>query len=123
MKNFSVLSLLFWLILASHHLYGQAVNQTESFPSYQQIKAADSEIVDYVSSQGKSGFYTEKTTINLFDYPDGTVTYILNGKSTTDGNFAKKLLSQKKIQIDKISIELPTENRKQIIRIDYTTNK
>lgn len=96
---------------------GQVQKTKEAFPSYDQIKPSKGDIVDYGGPI--SVVKTERKTINLFDYPAGTVTYILNGKSSTDVNYVKQLLSDKGKDIDFISIGKPDEKGKRAIKIDY----
>lgn len=103
--------------------YGQSKKTLESFPTYNQIKPASSEIMDYVPKDDKSGFMQQKVTLKLFDYPAGTVTYILNGQPTTDGAYAKKVISKAGNQITNMAIKGPTEEGKRLIYIDFTTNK
>lgn len=98
-----LLLLLFISFSASIHSYGQPNSTPTPFPTYQQIKPAGSEIIDYVSKSGDS-HQTQQTRINLFDYLPKTVTYVLNGKPTTDVNYAKRVLSRKEIQIETITI-------------------
>ena len=123
MKNVSTLALLLTVTLTSHLIYGQAkTSAIESFPTYQQLKPSDSEIVDYVPKEGKSEFAYE-VMIKIFDNPDRSVLYILNGKSTLDGKYAKEVVNKAGNHITNMVIEPSTENRKQTIRIDYTTKK
>ncbi|QMW06072.1 hypothetical protein [Spirosoma foliorum] len=122
MKNYAVFASLVSLTLTSSLLYGQAKIATEPFPTYQQIKRSDSEIIDYVSKDGQSEF-AYNYTIKVFDNPDSTVIYILNGKPTLNGKYAKEVVNKSGNHITNMVIERPTENRKQVIRIDYTTKQ
>ncbi|MBD2755713.1 hypothetical protein [Spirosoma validum] len=101
--------------------FGQSKRTTDPFPTYQQIKPIDSEIIDYVAEQGTVERSSRQHPVNLFNYPPKTVTYVLNGKSTTDVKFVKSLLSKKEILIDTITIEQASDNGKRIIRINYST--
>ena len=107
-------------------LYGQSTKTlVESFPTYQQIKPAHVEIIDFVSTTGQSGqslISTRQFAVNLFGYPKKTVTYILNGKPTTNVKYAKEVLNKKETQIDRINIHEPTINGKRVIEIDYSIN-
>lgn len=111
------------LLAISYGLYGQSKNDSEPFPTYQQIKPASPEIIDYVPRQGKAGYVQQKITFRLFDYPDGTVTYILNGKATTDEKRAKETVSQVDNHITNISIGEPASDGKRVIRIDFSNQK
>ena len=107
----------------SSGLYGQSKNVAAPFPTYQQIKPATSEIVDYVSQSGKAGVVSRQLTFRLFDYPENTVTYVLNGKPTTDSKYVKEFVNRPETHIESIAIEPPSADGKQIIRIDYSTHK
>ncbi|ADB37567.1 hypothetical protein [Spirosoma linguale] len=103
-------------------LFGQSKN-VAVFPTYNQIKTPINEIIDYIPPGSKSGVIQEKMVLKLFDYPAGTVTYILNGKATTDGKYAKKMVGKKGNYITHVAINGPTEAEKRIIYIDFTTEK
>ena len=111
------------LLSISYCLYGQSKNDGELFPSYKQLKPASSEIIDYLPRYGKAAFFEKKIISMLFDYPDGTVTYILNDKTMTDRKRATEIVSQNENHIDNISIGEPTSDGKRIIRINYSTKK
>lgn len=119
-------SILFTLILFALtsvcpiRLFGQKKNVVTPFPTYQQIKQATDEIIDYVPKKGDSVVTGRQQTINLFDYPTYSVTYILNGESTTDRKYAQKLIDPKGTQIDRIKIGQPTADGKLRIEIDYS---
>jgi hypothetical protein len=117
MKGYLLLIFIFSLTLWSNIAVGQAQNTKEAFPSYDQIKPSKGDIVDYGGPN--SVVKTERKTINLFDYPAGTVTYILNGKSSTDVNYVKQILSDKGKDIESISIGKPDVKGKRVIKIDY----
>lgn len=106
-------------------LYGQSIKQEVSFPTYQQIKPTTSEIVDYVSPRGslpadvQNLLQARINQTNLFDYPAGTVTYILNNQPTTDVEYVKQVLDNKSISIESVLIGQPDDNQKRTIRIEY----
>ena len=104
-------------------LYGQSKSVVAPFPTYQQIKPATAEIVDYVSQWGEAGVVGHQLTFRLFDYPEHTVTYILNGKPTMDGKYVKEVVNRKETRIETIAIEQPSADGKQTIRIEYSTHK
>ena len=110
------------LLAISYGLYGQSKNDSEPFPTYQQIKPASSEIIDYVSKQGKSE-YRKEIVFNLFDNPEGTVIYFLNGKKIKDSKRAKELVYQEGNHINEISVENLSSDGKRVIRINYSTKK
>jgi len=105
------------LSLLNNIAFGQAQKTKADFPSYDQIKPTKREIVDYGGPN--SVVKMERKTINLFDYPAGTVTYILNGKSSTDVNYVKQILSDKWKDIEYISVGKPDDKGKRVIKIDY----
>jgi hypothetical protein len=117
MKGYLLLTLVFTLVLLNHIAFGQSQKMKETFPSYDQIKPIKADIVDYVSPNGT--VRVEKKAINLFDYPVGTVTYILNGKSSTDVNYVKQVLSEKGKDIESISVGKPDQKSKRVIEINY----
>lgn len=108
---------MFTLILWHTTTFGQAQKAKEIFPSYDQIKPSKDYIVDYGGPN--SIIKVEKKTINLFDYPTGTVTYILNGNSSTDVNYVKQVLSEKGKDIDSISVGKLDQKGKRVIKINY----
>ncbi|MCX6215850.1 hypothetical protein [Spirosoma sp.] len=113
------------LLCTGTALFGQSKNTPVSFPTYNQIKPAREEIMDYVPGpgSGKPDYMKQKVVFNLFDYPAGSVTYIINGKPTTDEKTAKEVINKKGNYVKKASINGPTEDGKRTIYIDYTTNK
>lgn len=117
MKGYLLLLSIFSLTLYSTIAVGQVQESKETFPSYDQIKPYKDDIVDYggLNSMVK----TERTSLNLFDYPAGTVTYILNGKSSTDITYVKQVLSNKWKAIEFMSIGKPDEKGRRVIKIDY----
>jgi ribosomal protein S4E len=96
---------------------GQTQKSKEDFLTYDQIKTSKDDIIDYGGPV--SVIKTERKVINLFDYPSGTVTYIVNGKSSTDVNYIKQLLAGEGKDIEAISIGKPDEKGKRVIKIDY----
>ncbi|GAB3014826.1 hypothetical protein [Spirosoma pulveris] len=104
-------------------LFGQSKNIPASFPTYNQIRPAREEIMDYVPGPGRPDYIKQKIVLNLFDYPAGSVTYIINGKPTTDEKSAKEVVNKKGNYVTKASINGPTEDGKRTIYIDYTSNK
>jgi hypothetical protein len=117
MKGYLLLTCVFTSLLLNHTAFGQSQKTKELFPSYAQIKPQTADIVDYVSPNGTVRI--EKKAINLFDYPVGTVTYILNGKSSTDVNYVKKVLSEKGKDIESVSVGIPNQVGKRVIEINY----
>lgn len=103
-------------MLLNQVVYGQTQNRKESFPSYNQIKPKAGEIIDYdyVSKNGE----VAPAAINLFDYPPGTVTYIINGKPTKV-KYVKQMLSDNRNRIDSLSISQPDLAGKRTIKIKY----
>lgn len=107
--------------------FGQNKTQPD-FPTYRQLKSGNSEIVDYfpagsftrtsfrrISDSGTTTGYS----VNLFDYPKGSVTYYLNEQPTTDVNYVREVLRNKSVSIEAFSISKPDENGKRTIRIRY----
>ncbi|HLL93657.1 MAG TPA: hypothetical protein VK404_01675 [Spirosoma sp.] len=122
MKSYLLLVSVFTLILLNHSAFGQTQKTKEPFPSYTQIKPQKADIVDHISPTYVSPDGTvrvEKTVINLFDYPTGTVTYILNGKSSTDVDSVKQVVSEKWKDIESISVGKPDPAGKRVIEINY----
>jgi hypothetical protein len=104
-------------------LYGQSKQVSASFPTYQQIRPAGPEVFDYMPQQMTKEIIEHKIIFNLFDYPEGEVTYFLNGIKTTNASEAKTIINQKENQINNIAIGEPTTDGKRIIRIDFTLKK
>ncbi|GAB3947441.1 hypothetical protein GCM10028805_19700 [Spirosoma harenae] len=104
-------------------LHGQSVKtENESFPTYQQIKPDHAEIIDFAPSRGTSGqvvMSTRRVPVNLFDYPEKTVTYLLNGKPTMNAKYAKEVLNKKGTQVERINIHEPSPDGKRTIEIEY----
>ncbi|MFD2570196.1 hypothetical protein ACFSUS_06090 [Spirosoma soli] len=100
-------------------LYGQSTQPKEAFPTYQQIKHPTGEIIDYDHATPQGNAVSRVVKFNLFDYPAGEVVYMINGKSTTDVQAVKKLMNNKDVQIESLSIKEPTKDSKQIIEINY----
>ncbi|SOD80524.1 hypothetical protein [Spirosoma fluviale] len=113
------------LTCAGTVLFGQSKSTPVSFPTYNQIKPAGGEIMDYVPSpgSGKIEYIKQKMVFNLFDYPAGTVTYIINGKPATNEKAAKEVVSKKGNYVTKVAINEPTEDGMITIYIDFTTDK
>jgi len=113
---------LFGTILAvlslSTSLYGQVQKSAKDFPSYEDIKPKNGEIVDYISSD-RSRSTTLFTTSDLYKYPKGSVIYILNGKRSTNVKHVKKELSKPGVSIEGMAIRQPDDNGKRIIEIRY----
>ncbi|WP_338876430.1 hypothetical protein WBJ53_12355 [Spirosoma sp. SC4-14] len=110
-----------------HLVFGQNKTQPD-FPTYQQLKSGNSEIIDYfptgpfIRTSFRRISYTDTTTgypLNLFDYPKGSVTYYLNEQPTTDVNYVREVIRNKSVSIQTISIGKPDENDKRTIRIRY----
>jgi hypothetical protein len=118
MKSYLLLICVFTLILLNHTGFGQSQKLKEPFPSYAQIKPQKADIFDYASPNG-TVIMVEKKVINLFDYPKGTVTYILNGKTTTDVNYVKQVLSGKGKDIESVSVGKPDQMGKRVIEVKY----
>ncbi|GAB3696498.1 hypothetical protein GCM10027592_19640 [Spirosoma flavus] len=97
--------------------YGQAKKEVKTFPTYQQIKPASSEIIDYVPGQRQT---VSTRQIDLLGYPADSVTYVLNAQPTTDKKYVKELLSRKDIEIGNVVIERPDANGKRRIIINFT---
>lgn len=116
----------FFLLMAPPFLSGsgmvcaQSKSSPELFPTYQQIKPTSTEITDYVPEQGDSLVTGRQKMINLFDYPECSVTYILNGKPTTDRKYVQKLVNTKGTQLKHIKIGQPTADDRLTIEIDYS---
>ncbi|QHV94921.1 immunoglobulin domain-containing family protein [Spirosoma endbachense] len=124
--HWTALCLAMLTFTSRYNSYAQAKKQENSFPTYQQIKPKDSEIIDQVSPPSSSTIYSRiintssaRFPLNLFDYPAGTVTYYLNNQPTTDVKYVKEVLNNKSISVETISVDKPTEDGKRIIRIRY----
>ncbi|GAB2541516.1 hypothetical protein GCM10027085_35690 [Spirosoma aerophilum] len=115
----------FLLLCQSKSIYGQSKQQTEPFPTYQQIRPAGQkvEIFDYVPQQLNKEVIQQKIIFKLFDYPEGEVIYFLNGKKTTNEDEAKTIIYQNGNKINSIGITEPTTDVKRIITIDFTPKK
>lgn len=105
-------------LFISRSVYGQSKPPGESFPAYRQIKPIDGEIIDYGSS-GKTALLRSNVALSLFDYPKGTVTYVLNGKPTTDVDYVRQVTSKKSTQIEAVFVGKPDEDGKRTIVITY----
>ncbi|RYC70074.1 hypothetical protein [Spirosoma sordidisoli] len=117
MKGYLLLISVCSLSLCNNIAIGQVQKTQEAFPSYDQIKPLKGERTDYGGLD--SIVRVERKSINLFDYPAGTVTYLLNGKSLTDVKYIKQIVSDKRKDIDSISIGEPDKKGKRVIKIDY----
>ncbi len=71
---------------------------------------------DYISPRG-TGYQSVERTFGLFDYPDGTVIYQVNGKIVRKANDVRKQLTAPGVQIDSLSIGQPNADGKRLIRI------
>lgn len=123
MKPFCLYSLLAFTFIAKGVVYGQSTNHAASFPTYNQIKAANAELIDYAPRQFNKMVSRQNVNVNLFDYPAGSVTYILNGKATANANYVKKILNRTENHIDSIVIGEAPATGKRILKITYTTEK
>ena len=112
----------FLFLMGSSLAYGQLTPAVAPFPTYRQIKPATTEIMDFVPKSGESDVKSQRT-FNLFDYPEYTVTYLLNGKATTDSNYVKEVMNRKSTQIDRVKIGQPTSEGKLTIEIEYSVPK
>lgn len=117
--RFQFSSILF-LSLLNHMALCQSHKAKESFPTFSQIKSENSAYYDYTNYDGTARIQ-KLDSINLFDYPPGTVTYFLNGKPTTTTNYVKQELSKKGRQVESISIGRLDQNGKRVITITYET--
>ncbi len=117
MKNSFIGASVLALTLLSQLALGQLKETSAIFPSYQQIKGKNYEILDYVSPNGT--LRVEKAPLNLFDYPPGTATYIINGKPYEDVNQVKQILSGKEKYLETLSISKPDQSGKRVILIRY----
>ncbi|GAA4449915.1 hypothetical protein GCM10023189_09730 [Nibrella saemangeumensis] len=93
----------------------QAQRRSEAQPSHEPIRIkrlSAEEIVD--SPEGTTRI---KKAINLFDYPKGTITYVVNGRTTKSVRYVKRQLSGK--EITRLSIGNPDINGKRVIDITY----
>ena len=114
---------MFLFLMGSPLAYGQSTPAVAPFPTYQQIKPATTDIIDYVPKPGDFTVTGYKSVFNLFDYPEYTVTYLLNGKATTDSNYVKEMIKGKSTHIDHVKIGQPTSGGKLTIEIEYSTRK
>ncbi len=94
-------------------LYGQTTNKRQYFLTYKDIRPAKGEIVDH----SDSGIIVSKP--NLFDYPQKTVTYILNGKSIVNIERVKKIIYKKNTHIKNVVISQPDRCGERTIYIKY----
>ncbi|MBD2701656.1 hypothetical protein IC229_13480 [Spirosoma sp. BT702] len=112
-----VFTTLLALLMFSLRAYGQEKKAPNTFPTYQQIKPASKEIIDYAPAQGKS-FTTLQS--DLFNYPENSVTYVLNAQPTKDKKYVKDILKRKDIEIETILIERPDADGKRRIIINFS---
>lgn len=117
MKGYLFLIFVFMFIVLNDSCFGQAKTEKDIFPSYDQIKPSKDNIVTYGGPANT--IIVEKKVINLFDYLEGTVIYILNGKLSTDVNYIKQVLSEKENDIEFISVGKPNPAGKRVIEIKY----
>ncbi|MRS65813.1 hypothetical protein [Larkinella terrae] len=106
------------LFFLNHPVSGQSQKVGNSFPTYDQIRQKDRDTYDYVNWDGKARV-VETDSINLFDYPSGTVTYILNGKPSDDVRYVKRVLAKKGTQVEKISISKAGPTARHVVTINY----
>ncbi len=100
---------------------GQPRPVSASLPAYNQLKPANREIYDYVSP--RVTHQSVERTFQLFDYPEGTVTYQVNGKIVNKAGDVRKQLTTPGVQIDSLSIGQPNADGKRLIRIRLLTNQ
>jgi hypothetical protein len=118
MSAHSLFAVVIVMVFLDHTAFGQSQKAKEPFPSYDQIRQKERDITDYVNTDG-SARVVEKAIINLFDYPRGTVTYILNGKPSDNVAYVKRVLSGKGKYIENVSISKPGQTGKLVIDIKY----
>ena len=123
MNPFSLCILLAFTLTAKGIVYGQSKNHMASFPTYNQLKPEGAKIFDYVPERGSENFSRQKVAFKLFDYPNGSVTYILNGKSTTNADYVKKVINQNGNRLNSISIGEPAADGKRVISLIFSTEK
>lgn len=105
-------------LLANRVANGQTQSIESPFPTYKQIKPAYAETVDCVYPVGTHLLRTN-ATLNRFDYPKDSVTYVLNGKPTTDVDYVKRVLAKPGTRMEAISIGEPDAHGRRIIAIKY----
>ncbi len=115
------LSVALFLLTASVAV-GQPRPVSATLPAYNQIKPANREIYDYVSPRG-TGYQSVERTFQLFDYPDGTVIYQVNGKISSKASDVRKRLTAPGVQLDSLSIGQPNADGKRLIRIRLLPNQ
>ncbi len=115
------LSILTFSLLTASLAVGQPRPVGATLPTYNQLKPANREIYDYVSPRG-TGYQSVERTFRLFDFPDGTVTYQVNGKIVSKASDVRKQLTAPGVQIDSLSIGQPNADGKRLIRIRLLTN-
>lgn len=115
--------LLIPISLLSASVYAQSRKPVDAFPTYQQIKPAPGEIVDYNAPLTHFSSYGSSNHLNLFDYPKRSVTYVVNGRPFTNPKRVKKLLNQTGVQLEQLRLGRPDEQGKRIIGIDYSIQK
>ncbi|RAK03112.1 hypothetical protein LX87_01234 [Larkinella arboricola] len=118
MKACIVFALLFAFVLTYCPAFSQSQKGKQLLPSYDQIRQKDREIDDYINKDGTAQI-TQKDSVNLFNYPSGTVTYLLNGKPSSDIQYVKRVLSRKGRIIESLSIHRPNQHGKRLIEIKY----
>jgi hypothetical protein len=109
-------------LLTASLAIGQPRPVSATLPTYNQLKPANREIYDYVSPRG-TGYQLVDRTFQLFDYPDGTVTYQVNGKIVRKASDVRKRLTAPGVQIDSLSIGQPNADGKRLIRIRLLNNQ
>ncbi len=108
-------------LLTASVAVGQPRPVSVTLPAYNQLRPANREIYDYVGPRGT--YQSVERTFQLFDYPDGTVTYQVNGKTVSKVSDVRKRLTAPDVQIDSISIGQPNADGKRLIRIRLLTNQ
>ncbi|WP_019990662.1 hypothetical protein [Rudanella lutea] len=104
--------------LCSSYSFGQSQPNQDRFPTYDHIKPSPNEIYDHVNHDGPITRQA-KVVLNLFSYPEGTVTYKLNGQIYESTEQARKAFLQKGRQIERYTIGKPDANGKRLIEITY----
>ncbi|MFD1144333.1 hypothetical protein ACFQ4C_24615 [Larkinella insperata] len=101
--------------------FGQNRPAKGAIPSYDQIRQKDQATYDYINQDGTARI-TVMDTLNLFNYPSGTVTYILNGKPSNNARYVRRLLSRKGTSLESFSISQPDRDGKRTIEINYLSS-
>ena len=119
MKGYSFSGYLLGLLFLGPIAFAQSKKGDEHVPAYDQIKPKSDEIIDYDYATPNGTKSVVMSPFNLFDYPPGTVTYLINGKPTSDVRYVKRLLNNREKRPESISIGPPDSTGKRIIKINY----